>query len=66
MVRLCLCLELGVEEPVLRAVVEKAGTEELLKLQAALDARLAESMPMQTQLKAAPEKGGIIESGYMI
>ena len=32
-VRLCLCLELGVEEPTLRAVVEKAGTEELLKLQ---------------------------------
>ncbi|MDY6041078.1 MAG: hypothetical protein SPI81_04085, partial [Candidatus Faecousia sp.] len=65
-VRLCLCLELGVEEPTLRAVVEKAGTEELLKLQAALDARLAECMPMQTQLRTPPEKGDIIESGYMI
>ena len=32
-VRLCLALELGVEEPTLRSIVEKAGPEDLLKFQ---------------------------------
>lgn len=65
-VRLCLCLELGADEPTLRAIVEKAGAEELLKLQKALDDRLAESLPMNTQLSFSPGKQEIIESGYMI
>ena len=65
-VRLCLCLDLGVDEPTLRAVAEKAGAEELLKLQKALDDRLAESMPMHTQLGCSFEKGDILESGYLI
>ena len=65
-VRLCLCLELGVEEPVLRAIVEKAGAEELLKLQKALDERVAESFPVTTQLGGSFGKSEIIESGYMI
>ena len=65
-VRLCLCLELGVEEPVLRAIVEKAGAEELLKLQKALDERVAESFPVTTQLGGSFSKSEIIESGYMI
>ena len=65
-VRLCLCLELGADEPTLRAIVEKAGAEELLKLQKALDDRLVESMPMHTQLNVSAGKQEIIESGYLI
>ena len=65
-VRLCLALELGADEPTLRAIVEKAGAPELLKLQKALDDRLAESMPMQTQLGGSFRKEEIIESGFLI
>ena len=65
-VRLCLALELGAEEPVLRAVVEKAGAEELLKLRKALEARFAESFPVKTQLGGTFRKDEIIESGFMI
>lgn len=65
-VRLCLCLELGVDEPTLRAVVEKAGVEELLKLQKALDERVAESYPVICQLGHSFAKNDIIESGFMI
>ena len=65
-VRLCLALELGVEEPTLRAVVEKAGAEDLLKLQKALDERLAESFPVTTQLGGSVTKGEIIENGFLI
>ena len=65
-VRLCLALELGVEEPTLRAVVEKAGAEDLLKLQKALDERVAESFPVATQLGGSFTKGEIVESDYLI
>ena len=65
-VRLCLCLELGVDEPTLRAVVEKAGAEELLKMQKALDERLMESLPATCQLGNTFAKGEVIESGFMI
>ena len=65
-VQLCLALELGAEEPVLRAVVEKAGAEELLKLRKALEERLAESFPVKTQLCGTFRKDEIIESGFMI
>ncbi len=65
-VRLCLCLELGADEPTLRAIVEKAGAEELLKFRCALDERLAESMPMTTQLGNTFARGEVIESGFLI
>ncbi len=65
-VRLCLCLELGVDEPTLRAVVEKAGSDELLKLQKALDARVMELYPATCQLGNSFSKGDVIESGFMI
>ena len=65
-VRLCLSLELGVDEPTLRAVVEKAGAEELLKLRKALQDRFAESYPTKTQLGGTFSKGEIIEGGFMI
>ena len=65
-VRLCLCLELGVEEPTLRAIVDKAGAEDLLKMQKALDQRLAESMPAACQLRGSFACGETVESGFMI
>lgn len=65
-VRLCLALELGVEEPVLRAVTEKLGAQELGSLQKALSERFVEMMPPQMQLAAHREKKEPIESGYLI
>ena len=65
-VRLCLSLDLGVEEPALRAITEKAGAEELMKLKEALETRLAESMPMVTQLGGSFKKEAEFESGFMI
>ena len=65
-VRLCLSLDLGVEEPALRAITEKAGAEELMKLKEALENRLAESMPMVTQLSGSFKKAEELESGFMI
>ena len=65
-VRLCLSLDLGVEEPALRAIAEKAGAEELMKLKDALEKRLAESMPMVTQLGGSFKKAEEFESGFMI
>lgn len=49
-VRLCLMLELGVEEPVLRSAARSIGTEDLLVFQKALRERAAECYPMGTQL----------------
>ena len=65
-VRLCLSLELGVEAPVLRAVVANAGAEDLLKMKDALADRLAASLPMITQLGSAGSWNEEIESGFMI
>ena len=66
MVRLCLCLELGVEEPVLRSVVQRSGAEDLLKVKEALENRMAQSMPMQTQLLTSRNETDALESGYLI
>ncbi len=65
-VRLCLSLELGAEEPVLRGIVKNAGAEDLQKLKAALEDRLAESLPMQTQLSGTFCRETGLESGYLI
>lgn len=65
-VRLCLSLELGVEEPVLRSIVGTTGAEELLKLKEALGQRLAEAMPVQTQLVGSAVCRDALESGFMI
>lgn len=65
-VRLCLSLELGADEPTLRAVMEKAGAEDLLKLRKALQERFAESFPTTTQLGCSFAKGDIVESGFLI
>jgi hypothetical protein len=65
-VRLCLGLELGVEEPVLRSVMEKAGAEDLQKLKAALTERMRELLPVQTQLPCSDALGEVVESGFLI
>ena len=64
-VRLCLSLELGVAEPVLRSVFGHAAGEDLLAVKAALENRLAESMPMMCQLMQG-HKAEEVESGFLI
>lgn len=65
-VRLCLSLDLGIEEPVLRAVVEKASAEELMQFKSALQSRFEQMYPVKCQLLSAP--GGVdgVESGFLI
>ena len=65
-VRLCLSLELGVEEPVLRSITEKAAAEDLRKMKSALETRMAQLLPGMTQLKSADTRGEGLESGFMI
>lgn len=65
-VRLCLALGMGVEEPVLRSIVSKVGAEELMKLKSALEGRMREYMPMVTQLPGAGGKAEALESGFLI
>ena len=65
-VRLCLALELGADEPTLRSIVEKAGAEDLLKLQKALDQRLMESLPATCQLGNTFGRGEMLESSYLV
>ena len=65
-VRLCLSLDLGVEEPVLRSVMERASAGDLQKLKAALTERMRELMPLQTQLPHAGTVVEPVESGFLI
>ena len=64
-VRLFLTLDMGLEEPVLRSVAKKVSAEELLHLKAALEERVAEYLPMQTQLHVRAGKEEL-EAGFMI
>ena len=65
-VRLCLGIGLGLEEPVLRSITQKMGSEELARLKEALELRLAEMMPVQSQLMASFDKAEAVESGFLI
>lgn len=65
-VRLCLALELGADEPVLRAIVDKAASEDLMQLKDALHARYAACMPMERQLGGVQIRDDELESGFMI
>ena len=65
-VRLCLALELGAEEAIYRGVAEKAAAEDLMQLQAALQRRLDESMPVVTQLMGRMPQAEGVESGFLI
>ena len=65
-VRLCLSLGLGIEEPVLRSIVTKVGAEELKKMKSALQERMEEMYPVKCQLPGAGSAIADVESGYMI
>mgnify|MGYP006967145312 FL=1 len=65
-VRLCLTLDLGATEPVLRSIVEKAGSEDLLQLKTALEQRMRQMMPVVTQLGRAADAREAVESGFLI
>jgi len=65
-VRLCLMLDLGAEEPLLRSIVDKAAAEDLVQLKAALEEKSSQCFPMQTQLCARKAEQEGIESGFLI
>ena len=65
-VRLCLGIGLGLEEPVLRSIAQKMGSEELARLKEALELLLAEMMPVQRQRMASFDKAEAVESGFLI
>ena len=64
-IRLFLSLDMGMEEPVLRSVAKKISAEELLHLKSALEQRVAEYLPMQTQLHSRAKEPGV-DSDFMI
>ena len=65
-VRLCLTLDLGAEEPVLRSIAKTSAAEDLMKLKQALEQRAAELFPMQTQLGGHGAERECVESGFLI
>ncbi len=65
-VRLCLSLDLGIAEPVLRSIVKVAAAEDLLKMRSALQQRLEESYPVKTQLLGCGAREEAVESGFLI
>ncbi len=65
-VRLCLALELGAEEPVLRSILETAGAEDVMKLKAALEEKMRQAFPIQTQLPRCEARIEPMESGFLI
>ena len=64
-VRLGLTLDLGVAENVLRNLTKAAGTEDLLALKEALEARVNEMLPVSCQLMGRRETAEV-ESGFLI
>lgn len=65
-VRLCLVMELGLEEPVLRSLTEKVSAEELMKLREALQTRTEKLYPLKCQLPGDHSRITPVESGFMI
>lgn len=65
-VRLCLALGLGVEEPVLQSMMGKASAEELMKTKAALQTRMEEMYPVKCQLPGVATQHEIVDSGFLI
>jgi len=65
-VRLCLVLELGIEEPVLRSITEKLAAEDLLKMKDALQDRYCRYMPMEGQLAACGKEEAHLDGDFMI
>lgn len=64
-VRLGLALELGVKADVLKRLAQSAGSEDLLALQAALEERLQQTLPVVTQLGNLGKEEAM-ENGFLI
>lgn len=64
-VRLMQSLDMGVEEPVLRSIAGKISTSELQQLKFALEERMKEYFPVQTQLHPGKPREDV-ESGFLI
>ena len=64
-VRLCLSLELGAEQQVLKGIMSRAAAEDLQALRTALKERVNEMYPVHCQLAAAKEVPAL-ESEYLI
>lgn len=65
-VRLFLSLDMGLEEPVVRSIAKKIGAEELQKLKTALEGRVSEYLPIQTQLCYGASRPENVETGFLI
>ena len=65
-VRLCLSLDLGAPEPVLRSLMEKAAAEDLMKFKTALESRFEQMYPVKCQLLSGAGDVDAVESGFLI
>ena len=65
-VRLCLSLGLGIEEPVLRSIVSKVGADDLKRMKSALQERMEEMYPVKCQLPGSSHAASDVESGFLI
>ena len=65
-VRLGLALELGVNAEVLRSVARTAAAEDLMAMKKALEGKLAEMLPVVTQLGGHTGREDAVESGFLI
>ncbi len=64
-VRMCLSLDVGVEEGVLRSAAGKMAPEELMLFRKALNERMLKHYPVQRQLSGSKQEAAV-ESGYLI
>ena len=65
-VRMCMGLELGVDFDVLQGIAKTAAAEDLMQLRAALEKRMAEFLPVTTQLGSVIDRQEAVESGFLI
>ncbi len=64
-VRLCLSLDLGAAEPVLRSIAEKAAAQDLMALRKGLEEKMQQMYPTQLQLSGTASDGAL-ESSFLI
>lgn len=65
-VRLCLVLDLGIQEAVLRSVADKASVEELEEMKQALKEKAGQLFPAVTQLPGSGDAGLPFDSEFII
>ena len=64
--RLCLSLDLGAGADTYRGIAKTAAAEDLMKLKTALEQRLAESLPVVTQLGSRTDTVDTLESSFLV